>query len=427
MKGLLNAYSSVISEIILAVILLPVIIKFLSPEQLGFWYVINSILIFSKFVENPLNSAIIRNCNIYINGRTESLNSYLQSIRKEIINRSTISLVTSGSIFFALLSVFFLNEHYDNKEIILSTILFFFGNILALTANLYKCYILLSGNLSASYIFEAYSRSIYTILAIFLILNGSGILGLAFSYLISSAFFILLLKVRVKRLNHSTINSYLNLSTDLKNNILRGIWCDLKKHCISDFSNIIKSRGGVLIIGKMLSLNSAGVYGFSSNLFSLIHRISSFPAIYYQPEYSSLWARNENKILENRFYRNIIMGVTLSIFLSLIIILAGPKLLSFFTDNIQFVPFEILVLFAISTITYVTLDSVIILLFAVKELSPVKKIVLVNFLSLVFQIMLIKNYGIIGSILGPLIPTLLFLPPYLFKTLKSKILIDNVK
>ena len=198
-KGISVAYVATFLDIANPIIILPFILIYFSPDELGFWYLITSLNIIVRFSENVINSVIIRNCTYYLEryiGRKNNFlfKSVLEKIKLEIVQKTYFKLLIFSVLLYLTATFLYLIFIIDQLELYLIWVVFALSNLILIYSTKFKSIVLLHGKLSKIYYPEIISKSIYLVLAILFFLLDLNLVGLITAYFISSVIHILIFK-----------------------------------------------------------------------------------------------------------------------------------------------------------------------------------------------------------------------------------------
>ena len=165
-KGISVAYVATFLDIVNPIPVLPFILIYFSPDELGFWYLITSLNIIVRFSENVINSVIIRNCTYYLEryiGRKNNFlfKSVLEKIKLEIVQKTYFKLLIFSVLLYLTATFLYLIFIIDQLELYLIWVVFALSNLILIYSTKFKSIVLLHGKLSKIYYPEIISKSIY--------------------------------------------------------------------------------------------------------------------------------------------------------------------------------------------------------------------------------------------------------------------------
>lgn len=426
-KGIKFAYLATVLEIGSPIILLPIMLAKLNMDEMGFWYVMSSLNILVKFPENSLNNSIIRNVTYFKSKFELNLPKSdfikLSSLIKKIID-SKIKLLLLISLIVYLIPCGIYIAYINDSEInYINWIVFFSANLINILSNKYKTIIITEGGIKNVYKPELISKIIYIISGIFCLFLELKILGLVISMFIASLINLRLLKSLYKKYYYiSPISITSNSLSKYVKVINLNIKKEFSKQTQLDGANTLISKFSIIIIAPTMSIEAAGIFGLTSNLFNIIHRISLLPLNYITPHLVKLRGLNNEKILKNIFYKILILSLIFVSMSSTYLIFFGQSTLEIISNTAKIESQFTIILFYVLTLMNVYYDFYITVLIIFKDYIFLKSNIISSIIVVLVQILLTSEYGSNGLILTSIIIPSLYIywrwPVYMMKKLK---------
>ena len=427
-KGIKFAYLATVLDIGSPIILLPIMLIKLDMSEMGFWYVMGSLNILVKFPENSLNNSIIRNVTYFkskfeLNLSKSDLKKLTSSIKNIIDSKIKLLLLISLIVYLIPCGLYI--AYIDDSEInYITWIIFFSSNLINILSNKYKTIIITEGGIENVYKPEFISKIIYITSSIFCLFLELKIIGLVISMFISSLINLKLLK------SLYTKYYYINPISIISNSLskyLKLINLNIKKEFSKqiqlDGANTFISKFSVIIIGAAMSIEAAGIFGLTSNIFNIIHRVSLLPLNYITPYLIKLRGLNKEKILKKIFYKILILSLIFVTISSAFLIFFGQSTLEIISKTAKIENQLTIILFYVLTLMNVYYDFFINTLIIFKDYIFLKSNIITSIIVVLVQMLFTSEYGSIGLILTSIIIPSFYIywkwPVYMMKKFKK--------
>lgn len=291
-------------------LLLPIIVYYLSGEELGLWYIFLSIGGIVSLFDFGFNPTIARNVTYAWSGAaklTRTSGSFVENgepniglLKKVICTCKRIYLLISLIALIILFTIGFIYIFYISRNMsgynhIIAWVIYSIGVFLNLYYGYYNTFLRGVGAVSQINIATILAKLFQIIASVFLLYMGFGLVAVAIAYLGYNIIFRLITK--------SVFNRYQNIgkrinkdktnveSVDIKE-MFNLIWYNAWRDGLVSLSRYLSSQATVFISSMYLSLTAIGVYSISIQLVTGIATISGALYTAYQP---SLQAAYINK------------------------------------------------------------------------------------------------------------------------------------
>lgn len=321
-----------------SIILLPLILKCLSAQEIGIWTIFISIGGLASIADFGFSPSFSRNITFIFSGvnklskvgfDNESNTGVINYVLLKTALKAMKYFYSRVALFvFLFLSVFgtyyiqYVLKDYQgsNDNIYLAWFIF----ICYISFNMYTIYfeslLIGKGFIKESKQIDILTQIIYLFLATILLLLGYGLVGFFGAQLFAS---ILTRYLSQKKFYTPELKDKLNnLHVDDYKEIIRTIFPNAIKGGISSMGSLFIYRSPLLIGSMFLSLQDIGSYGLTRQIFDVIYLVASTYSITYFSKLSSNWAIND--INANRIIY--VKSLLVTIFLYL---LAIPALVFF--------------------------------------------------------------------------------------------------
>tara|TARA_B110000240_G_scaffold193010_1_gene238180 strand:- start:942 stop:2351 length:1410 start_codon:yes stop_codon:yes gene_type:complete len=362
-KDIYWSYFAQIFSVFSGIIILPFILKLLTPEEVGFYYLLISITSLVVLFDFGFAPQFARNISYIYGGAQELKKEGVNTINNQNINYRlltnmihTAKVVYKRLAFVVLLLMISIGTLYiskvtnDFKTIENSFIIWMLFSV-SISFNIYYSYyssiLIGAGKIKESKKANFYSKLSLIILTILFLKLGYGIFGVALAnficpfvnrYLSYKYYFSDEIKLEIGK--H-------NISKREKLELFKILWFNTKKLGFVFLGSFAVNRFSIFIAGLFLSLSEVGSLGIMLQFFSLLMVCSSTIFNVNQPRFSSLRTTDQRNTLLKEF--SFTMNIYYILFLlgSIIIILFGPFVLELINSNTILPSTQILILFSI--------------------------------------------------------------------------------
>ena len=351
-------YAGNVINLGLNTLLLPVILRSLSIQELGIWYVFVSLAALANLMDFGFSPTIMRNISYAWSGANEIYKEgalFVESDSQSINYKLIRDIIESSKKIYLIISLFAFvimitaGSYYiisllesDQIHVLLSWSIFTF----AIFVNIYLGYwnpILKGiGNIKKANQILVISRIVYLIFVIIGLLLGGGLIWLSLSQLflgfITGAISRFIFE---KYVGEGFTNIRRSESLQIKN-IFEIIWFNAKKMGIVTIGSWLISRSSTLLCSSFLGLEITSKYGLSLQLLGIVGSISSLMINSYSPELISLKINQNNERFSRIVSRAVVVQWITNIFGILIVISLGPRFLGLIGSNSTLLPTGIL-------------------------------------------------------------------------------------
>lgn len=416
-KDILWNYIGNFMNLGVSIFILPVVLRRLSAQELGLWYVFGSMAALVQMMDFGFSPAITRNITYAWSGAKELMTEGISEIGTDgqpNYNLLGNLMAASKKIYFVisivalgvLLSIgsFYIRTLLPNNsgQLMIAWILYAIG----IYFNLYFSYWspMLRGLGKIMEINQAtlVSKVSYVVLAIIGLSLGGGLVSLAAFYLLSALIYRLMSILLFRKSMGEELDKVKPHNKAQTGEIFRKIWPNAKKQGIVTVGGWLATGANTLICSSFLGLEVTSRYGLSLSLLGIINSVSNLLFSSYIPELASLRIQNDRERLVKVFSRGISMQWLVSVTGILVLAFMGPPVLSMIGSKSQLLPLGVLLLLGIvlflewnhSTFaTLITLSNKI--PFVKSSLYSGSAIVILSLLSVRFT-----EFGILGLIVA---------------------------
>jgi len=342
-KDLFWGYAAQVLNIGLGLIMLPVIVRYMSPEEVGLWFVFITLAGLAQLLELGFQPTLSRNV-AYVYAGAQRLSKFgieendngplnlglladlvmaSQWIYRWIAIAATVVLLVGGTLYIMSL----LPKGQNEIAILAGWYSYVVGNVI----NFYYGYLnsLLQGRgdvTEANKVVIA-SRSIQVLLSVIMVVAGFGLLGLGISSLLSTIVSRIIAKRYVFSPHHPEMNM---LATDAagRRRLVKIIWHNASRFGVVMVGVFLIWRANVLIASSYLGLAEAASYGLAIHIFLLLNTIATVPFNLALPKLNSMRSQGQNDRVYQAFSSLLVTTLLIYLALAMIVMFYGDSMLN---------------------------------------------------------------------------------------------------
>lgn len=408
-------------------LILPLVLKLLSPAEIGFNYLMLTIGSFVTLFDFGFAPQFGRNITYIFSGSQMLLKEGIDVSGKELgINyRLLAAMILTAKYFYKRLSMFVLimllggGSFYiyvitDGFTSVENSIAVWLLYCVSVYFNMYYGYYssLLNGKgmIKENRKALVYSKLVYTLFSLILLLLNFGLLSIVIANLISP-FVVRYLSYRyffTEDLNQK-ISLYSIKKTEIID-LLSIIWHNAKKLGLVYLGSFAITRAGLFIAGLYLSLEKVGSYGLMVQLVGLIAIVSGTLSTLYQPRLASLRTKEKQFQLIIDFSYTLFVFILLFALGSIVIIFCGDWALHKIGSTTALPERTILIVYLAVVFLEINHSLFSSLIVTNNEIPFVTPTILAGALIIVFSLLILQftNLEIMGLVLVPGIVQLLY-------------------
>ena len=268
-------YTANILNIGVSIVVLPLILKMLSAEEVGLWYVFLSISSLALLIDFGFSATLMRHISYAVSGASEILEEGVPhqigdepnyALVKSIVDAAkgiyrllaviaTIALSIGGTFYI----VYVLNIH--EIELIFAWGFYALASVLTILSSFWLPILKGSGAIKAANKVTIFSKLTYLILAAIGLTFRGGLVLLTLAYLLSIVMMWIWSQVEFKRhLGASYVQAHKDESYHFKEVFAR-IWPNSKRSGLVNIGAWLTTKGSTLISSYFLGLEVTGQFG----------------------------------------------------------------------------------------------------------------------------------------------------------------------
>ena len=345
-------YTANILNIGVSIVVLPLILKMLSAEEVGLWYVFLSISSLALLIDFGFSATLMRHISYAVSGASEILEEGVPhqigdepnyALVKSIVDAAkgiyrllaviaTIALSIGGTFYI----VYVLNIH--EIELIFAWGFYALASVLTILSSFWLPILKGSGAIKAANKVTIFSKLTYLILAAIGLTFRGGLVLLTLAYLLSIVMMWVWSQIEFRRhLGASYVQAHKDESYHIKEVFAR-IWPNSKRSGLVNIGAWLTTKGSTLISSYFLGLEVTGQFGVTIQLLTVVGNVSSLLFNTYLPELASTRTRHDDKRFKQLFSRAILVQWTLTFLGNFGVVFIVPFLLTWINVSTELLP-----------------------------------------------------------------------------------------
>ena len=423
-KDIFWSYAGNFFKIATNILLLPLILRYLSDDDLGLWYVFASISQIIVLLDFGFAPALARNIAYVWCGATElsreSINSENNQDDTDFVYFKvvlyTCKYIYLGLSILALLILLLPGYYYirtlsSEDYVAFSWIIYSIGVFLNFLYCYYTSFLKGVGALAENNIVAVVSKFGQIIFTVFFLYNGYGLIGVSISYLLCgvitrflSRYYFFKYEDIKQKISGIRIEDKYNKCKEL----FMIIWHNASRDGLVSLSDYLCTSANTLLCSSLLTLSVTGSYGLSMQIGNMIAGIASIPYGTYMPKMQEFAAKGIKEKYTRYFSMAISLYIISFIVLAIMVMICLP-IISFFKKNIEIEGslFIVILIYFFVYYFYKLCASFI----STHNLVPYTKAYVISSLCAVLLSFIMTrylDYGAWGLVIAPLIISVLY-------------------
>ena len=337
-------------------LVLPIILKYLSKDQVGLWFVFVSLASFSQLLDSGFQPTITRNigyvlggARVLTRGKFTSLSNGCQppsiNLLQRLLNAAkkiyrVISVICLSTLLsFGSVYVLSLTKNLPEwRSVLIAWFLFAAGTALNLFSGFANSFILGYGDIAWPNRALVFSRTIFIALAIFLCSLGLGIVALGLAQLVSALSYQALLRCRfIFLLPYSIAEDQKPSSSNRLRTIL---WHNSRKMGLVQIGAFLVQKATILIAASTLGVGDSASFSLSITLVNAFSSVCQTYVSYNSPFLVRirLLGAGSMEALRARYLRISLRSVMLFLLLAAFPLMFGPPILTYLGSSTSLLP-----------------------------------------------------------------------------------------
>jgi O-antigen/teichoic acid export membrane protein len=354
-KDLYWSYVAYFLKIGASVLLLPFILRMMSPEMVGIWTIFMTITVFTTLLDFGFSFSFARNITYIFSGvRSLKIKGYETVIEKEsLADYGLLKGVIAAMqwFYFRIAIVLFLllitlGTYYiyivlqkyksDHLEVYVSWVLFCILSTYSLYTLYYDSLLQGKGLIKKSKQIMIIGQIVYLIIAAILIMAGKGLLAIVFA---QAASIITIRWMSYHSFFTPEIKHKLYTATaHPKNEIIKAIYPNAIKIGLTSLGSFMVQRSAIVIGSFYLSLKDIASFGITLQIISIIIGLSGTYIATYLPKIVQSRVMQNNQAIKEFYLKGQIMLLLTYIIGGLGVLILGEWALEFIGSKTQLIP-----------------------------------------------------------------------------------------
>lgn len=418
-RDVLWGYAASALNIGAGLILLPVILRYLSTEDVGLWFVFVALAGFAQILEFGFQPTLARNAAYVYSGKQSLIKEGLhpEVVKNQIVNLELLNnLVLAAKHIYKIVAAVALAVLCGGGGLYVSTLLTPVQN--------YKIYILAWLIFGVSYVINFYygyingllqgrgeivqaskvlvfSRCIQVILGATATIVGYGLLGLAVATFFSAVL------GRILAYHYFTLN-FKQLSTTLDSEqqgrltreLVEVLWYNASRLGIVQIGAFLILRGNILIASSFLGLAAAASYSMTVTLLITLSGIAMVATQIQVPHMSALQARGERKALTSVYGLAVLVSLSTFLFGLIALLIFGEQILLSLGSKTGLLPSPVLIVLGLILLLEVNHSVAATFLTTTNNVPFTNASILSGFAIISLSFLTVQSFGIIGLVIS---------------------------
>lgn len=407
------------------IILLPFILMYLSPAEVGLWYTFTAVSGIVVLLDFGFMTTLSRNVTYVWSGAKEIYSSNI-TINTERSDRPNYDLFTKlfkatkiiylfigitilillfsvGSVYIYVIA----KNELSTFTIMFSWIIYSLAVYLNMRFAYWNAILKGIGAIKENQQLIVITKVVQLVFTIISLVAGFGLVGVAASYLLSIAVNRILASLFFYSYqdNKHYIKPLLNMSISKKEykSIFKKILPNSYKQALVSISNYINLRSTTLLSSAFLGLNVTASLGFVLQILTLIISLATTFFNAHLPKFAAYRLNNEKTKLRKVLKKALLINYIIVFISFSLIIFLGDFILSLINSNVELLPLSILLVVMLYFFLYNN-HSILATFIATKNILPHSKAFIYSaILVLIFQLVSLNVYPSIWSLILPIL------------------------
>lgn len=328
------------------ILVLPIILKKLSPEELGVWYIFLAISSLITLLDFGFLPTLQRNIGYIFKGADELQAEGVPTKFNSFINYQLLydSIYASKKLYHKITIIIFillntLGSYYiytiikdlnNFKEIFIAWVLYLLSLCLNFYFYYYTALIKGKGLIGESEKITVISKLSFILICYILFFLNFGLITLSIANLIS----VFILRMCSQRIFYTSELKERLRDLKVKNQtLLKIMMVNAKKVGIVSIGGFLLSKGNTFVVSKYFSLELVGKYGLTMQIFSILLGVTATIYQVYAPEFYEYRLKNNLEKLKDKYVACYIVNLLLLVLGILGIIFILPLFLKLMGKN----------------------------------------------------------------------------------------------
>lgn len=355
-------YAATLLSVASGLIVLPLILRLLTPDEVGVYYLLLTITGFLALFDLGFSPQISRNLTFVLTGAQElrkdgyeageeKINPFLLKglveVSKKIYQKIAISVILA-LLFIGTPYIYYVTKGQLSLGYIIPVwVLYCAGSTLSMYFYYLTAFMEGKGAVKKTKQIIVLSKTIYILCISILLLLGLKLWAVVIGNFVYIIFYVILSKLCFYSHEIKDTLFGVKIEKKIEREIFDKIWYNAKKIAVVYFGGFVINKFGMFISGVYLTLSDVASLGLLIQLTSLISAISENSFLVSQPEMASLRVQDNKNILISKFSETIAIYFLLFVIGSLFLIFCMPYVLMLIKSNTSLPSVEIMSLYCV--------------------------------------------------------------------------------
>lgn len=422
-KDILWSYLGSFFRLTTNILLLPLILSYLTDEDLGLWYVFATISQLVTLLDFGFAPALSRNISyVWCGAKVLSKENVACSVSDDIDSIYFKKVLVACQYIYLLIAVvsgiilltfgtYYIVSLDNNNNTVIAWVIYSIGVFLNTLYSFYTSFLRGIGAVAENNKAGVYSKIVQIFLSFMLLINGYGLLGVAISYLISGLvlrFFSRYYFYRYENIKQLLCNLDIEDKIGETIKLLKVIWHNASRDGLVTLSNFLTTQANTLICSITLGLSSTGSYGLSIQLATVISSLSGIPFSTYHPAMQEKALKDDLRGSLYLYSTSMMLYILMFILLSICLVVMLP-VLKYFKPDLE-VDYLMLSILLIQMLIYQIYQHAASYISTFNMIPYTKSFVISSILSVFLSFMLAQftQLGLWALVVTPLFVSLLY-------------------
>lgn len=416
-KDVLWGYLSQFLSIASSLLLLPFILRYLGQEEIGLWYVFVALAGLVQLLEFGLLPTVSRFISYVYSGAKDIRYNKTPECKDEQINPDLLNnliiaarqiyfkitaLALLGIVLFGNIYLYTLHTTLDYIYVMSCWTLYGISICIQLYFGYYNSILKGRGDQTVLNKVIVLTKSVLLAVSIPLLIGGQGLISLAIGSVIAVIIDRWIITKCVYNNDRYIIKNY--ISVEVSKELKTIVWQSAKDMGIVQLGNFLCVRGSVLIVSSFIGLKAAAAYGLTVQVTMVIVIVASMLFGLNLPRMTSEQALQKYSSVKRLFKKSLLTANVIYIISAFSLVLLGNFLLKYITQQTQFLPTEMLILYLVGGLLEMNYSLCTSYLTTKNQIPFVKSMIITGILIILlsFVATFYLKAGLLGVILSQL-------------------------
>lgn len=415
--GIVWGYGAQALNIGAGLLLLPLIVHFLAPADVGLWFVFITFAGLAQLLEFGFQPTLARNASYVFSGARQlskvglpdetahgaevdirllqRLISTSRNIYRIVAVIAATVMLLGGTLYITTL----LTPAQDTRTSVLAWLMFSSGHILTFYFGYLNGFLQGRGDVTQANKVTVINRGAFIILSCVFIIPGYGLLGLGAASMLSSAI------GRFFAYHYFASDATSRLAAKLKNepdspNLFATLWHNASRLGAVQLGAFLIQRGNILIASSFLGLEAAASYGLTVTVLMALSAVAGAVCQIQVPHLSALQMKGDRVTLTKVYDKIVLLAWSVFLLGLVFVALYGNLLLAIAAKQIKLLPLDLTILLGCILLLELNHSIAATFLTTMNQVPFVSAAIVSGIGVCILSMLLIQPFGFYGLILA---------------------------